>query len=407
MTTPEHSPDSVPDHIRKPHLRPIQPIPMVQDGKALIVLRDPTMLAEQTMAVPQQMMGIIQRFSGEETIDDIAAGTGLGIAQLLQLIENLDRLGLIWGPTFTELESDLKHRIENDGYFPRGSSASLGEDVDACRARLDALFDAVEDPELDGEIVGIVAPHLDYDRGGENYASAYYALRSIPKPDRVVVLGTNHFGIGDGVVLAPYGFETPFGVCPADRTVVDRLIEKHGKAITADQLDHMGEHSVELHLPWIQYCFGNDIPVVAALIPSPLADMIDDDDDDRTDTPTFIASLREILDDVGGTTIYVASSDLSHVGPQFGEPRPVDNQRRNDVERHDREMLVKFIARDTEAFVEAFKWNRNPTRWCSIGNMAATLQLADPGAIELIEYQQASDDAGNVMVSSAALVLMR
>ncbi|MEM7228686.1 MAG: AmmeMemoRadiSam system protein B, partial [Planctomycetota bacterium] len=264
----------------------------------------------------------------------------------------------------------------------------------------------VEDPEIEGTVVGIVAPHLDYERGWPNYAAAYECLRRMDAPDRVVILGTNHFGIGDGVVLSEYGFATPLGISAVDQLVVEKLKERHGKALTIDSLDHVGEHSIELQLPWMQHCFGTDVPIVAALVPSPLAEPIEDNDD-RVAASTFIKDLNDIVAEVGGTTFFIASSDLSHVGPQFGEPRPVDDQRRFDVERHDREMMAKFIEGDAEAFVEAFKWNQNPTGWCSIGNMAATLNLAQPGTIELIDYRQVSDEAGNVMVSSAAMVLVK
>ena len=153
----------------------------------------------------------------------------------------------------------------------------------------------------------------------------------------------------------------------------------------------------------IQHCFGN-VPIVAALIPSPLVEMLKDDGA-RVSTDDFVASLGNAVEAAGGTTRFVASADLSHVGKQFGEPRPVDDQRRFDVERHDREMMSKYIAGDAEEFVQAMRWNNNATQWCSIGNMAATMQLCQPETIELIDYRQACDDQGQVMVSSCAMAM--
>ena len=51
----------------------------------------------------------------------------------------------------------------------------------------------------------------------------------------------------------------------------------------------------------------------------------------------------------------MVSTDLAHAGPQFGEPRPVDDNRRVDVEQRDRELLGRFLEGDAEAFVEAVK----------------------------------------------------
>ena len=70
-------------------------------------------------------------------------------------------------------------------------------------------------------------------------------------------------------------------------------------------------------------------------------------------------------------------------------------------------MLANFRTSDTEAFLAGFSWNRNPTRWCSIGNMSTILELVQPGSVELLDYRQAYDDKGLAMVSSAAIALLK
>jgi AmmeMemoRadiSam system protein B len=395
--------ESLPDHIRRPHVRPVQPIPVSKDGKQFVALRDPAMLQSQTMVVPVPALRVLQQFRGEKTLEEIAALAQGDVQQLAELARALDRVGLLWGPTFEELESKRWTDLETAGALPPRVTSSLGESPDECRTTIAGYFEQTEDPELDAAPHAIVAPHLDYARGWPNYAAAYYAWQSMDAPDRVVVLGTNHFGLGDGVVLTQLGFETPMGRCEADRAVIDRLVEDLGRPVIADQLDHLPEHSIELQLPWIQYCFG-DVPVVGALIPDPLVDMISDDGE-RVQATRFIESLASTLDAAGGQTLFIASSDLSHVGPQFGEPRPVDDQRRMDVERHDRDMMSKYLAGDPDEFVAAMRWNKNPTRWCSVGNMTALLQLAHPESIELIDYRQAYDERGTALVSSAAMTL--
>ena len=397
--------ESLPEHIRRPHLRPIQPRPIVRDGKPFVALRDPTMVVRQTLVIPAQALPALQQFRGQRSIAEIATQLRGNLDQFIELAKRLDDVGLLWGPTFERLEGDLKDRLRSQGAFPATASLSMGDTEDKCRTAIEQYFEDTDDPELPAAAAGIVAPHLDYERGWPNYAAAYYALRDLDAPDRVVILGTNHTGIGDGVVMSEYGFESPCGRCPADTVVIDKLIDKLGDVLIADQLDHLAEHSIQLHLPWLQYLFGN-VPVVAALIPDPLVPMIDDDQQ-RVSAPQLVEAVREVLDDVGGETIFVASSDLSHVGLQFGEPRPVDEQRRIDVERHDRDMLANFLTSDTEAFLAGFSWNRNPTRWCSIGNMSVILELVQPGSVELLDYRQAYDENGLAMVSSAAIALLK
>jgi AmmeMemoRadiSam system protein B len=395
--------DSLPQHVRTPDLRPIQPVPIQRDGKRLVALRDPAMLAQHTMIVPPQVLMVLQHFRGELAIEEIAERLNGEVDQFVELARGLDQVGLLWGPTFDRLEADRKAAIDRQGAIPAAAALTMGEDAEVCRSRMDEYFAQTEDPELDGPVLGIVAPHLDYDRGWPNYGAAYYMLRDAPKPDRAVILGTNHFGIGDGAVVAQYGFESPMGRCPIDEEVMRGLLGELGEPLVIDQLDHLGEHSVQLQLPWLQYCFG-DIPVVAALLPDPLVPMIEEDGR-RVDGEQFTTVLQAVLERIGGRTLLVSSSDLSHVGPQFGEPRPVNEQRRIDVEQHDREMLTQFISGNAETFVSALRWNKNPTRWCSVGSMTALLRLAGSETVELIDYRQAYDDQGTALVSSAALVI--
>ena len=394
----------LPDHVERPHVRPIQPIPVKKDGKPFVALRDPSMLQKQTMVVPMPALQAIQQFQGKATLDELATKFGGRREPLVELAVNLDKLGLLWGPTFERLEKARWDQLSERGAFPPRASSTLGKDADACRAQMDAWLNETEDPELEFAPRGIVAPHLDYGRGWPNYAAAWYGVRGIERPDRVVVLGTNHFGLGDGVVMTEIDFETPLGRLEQDAAVRDRLMERFGRPLVVDQLDHLAEHSIDLQLPWIQHVLG-DVPVLAALVPDPLRPMVDDPGTERVSFSDFVEGLREVLDAAGGTTFFVASSDLSHVGPQFGEPRPVDEQRSADVERHDREMMGRFVAGDAEQFLGAMQWNRNPTRWCSIGNMAAMLKLLEPETVELIDYRQARDERGVAMVSSAAIAL--
>lgn len=396
---------TLPEHIRKPHVRPIQPIPVMKDGRQFVALRDPTMLTNQTMVVPPQALQALQHFRGERELSDIAQILNGPPDQIAALAQGLDKVGLLWGPTFEDLEKKKKAEIEGLGAYPLGAAASLGKDEATCRAAIDQWLEQTEDPELGAPALGIVAPHLDYQRGWPNYAAAYRALDQTPAPDRVIVLGTNHFGLGDGIVLSRFGFDTPLGRCKPDTAVINQLIDKLGRESYIDELDHLGEHSIQLQLPWIQHRWG-EVPVIAALVPDPLAPMIEDDDTKRITLEDFIGAMRETLDALGGSTFVVASSDLSHVGPQFGEPRPVDEQRRTDVERHDREMMSKFCSADPEEFLGAMKWSNNPTRWCSIGNMTAALLLTQPEAVELIDYRQAYDEKGIALVSSAAMALV-
>lgn len=426
-----------PEHLVRPHARPVQPMPVQNEGKQFVALRDPSMLIQQTMVIPPQALGVIQLFDGQQTVAEIAgrlvreddperaSHVEQAVTQIDSLVEQMDKFGLLWGPTFEEYESQIAEKLREHGAFPVRASGSLvqmahqaagggepPEDEEARNAWADELatgllanwMEGAEDPEFDKPVRGLVVPHLDYARGAQVYAGGYRAWVGAERPDRIVILGTNHFGLGDGVVMTRLGFDTPIGRVESDAAVIDRLCARLGDRLFKDELDLLPEHSIELHLPWIRHIFG-EVPVVAALLPDPLVPMIADDGA-RVSHDEFVEALEQVLAEVGGTTYFVSSADLSHVGPQFGEPKPVDEARRVEVERHDREHLGKFIANDAGGFLEAMEWCKNPTRWCSVGNMAATMKLANAGEVELVDYKQAYDDKGMALVSCAAVALL-
>jgi AmmeMemoRadiSam system protein B len=324
---------------------------------------------------------------------------------LVELVKKLDELGFLWGPTSEALERAKLDAIRAKGAFFLPEEARRPEVATELGKFMSQALAAAEDPEFGTPVVGIVAPHLDYARGGSNYAAAYKCLETgaRERPDRVVVLGTNHFGLGDGVVMTEFGFETPLGTLRPDAPVLERLRDAFGDKLFKDQIDFAGEHSVNLHLPWIQHLWG-DVPIVAALVPDPTVAMIEDDGA-RVSAKEFAGGLKTVLAQAGGRTVVVASADLSHVGPQFGDRSALDAARRREVEEADREVLREFIE-GPDRMLAHFERNGNAARWCSIGNMFVAATAVPHASREMVAYAQSADPNGGAMVTSAALAFL-
>ena len=392
-----------PDHLERPHIRPLQPIPIKQEEQPVIMLRDPLMLSDEAMAVPPPAMQALQMCDGTNSIDQIAAGVKQNRELIEQLVDQMDARGLIWGPTFKELESAKKSTLETYGAFPIRGTGPLGSDTEAITAQFDRWLEETEDPEIEFEPSIIFTPQLEYPHTWPIFAGCWHAMRAQPQPDRIVVFSNNAFGIGDGVCMTRLGFETPLGRMEPDTQVIEAMARSCGESVFADELDHMANLGIEMALPWVQHCWGN-IPIIGVLVPDPLQDQIEEDDA-RMDRATFTTAFRECLADAGGRTLYIGSGDLSHVGPQFGEPRPIDDQRRFDVEQNDRDLLGHIVGGDSDAFLSAIAWTKNPTRWSGSGSMAALLETKAPQQIELIDYRQAVNPQNTALISCAGLVM--
>lgn len=284
---------------------------------------------------------------------------------------------------------------------------------------IDQTLKDAQDPSLDELPAAIVAPHLDYPRGFMNYAAVYGRLRVVDKPDRVVILGTNHFGSATGVCGCDKGFETPLGVSPVDTELLSALRRSLGDEDSAKlfehRYDHEREHSIELQISWIQHVFGADdgshVPVFAALVHDPARNNGESYDGQGLGLLRFVEAMKQALASLPGRTLIVSSADLSHAGPQFGDQRPLvgDDEEtvglRNKILSHDREMLELFVAGKPEELVASMAWQQNPTRWCSVGNMVAAQKIVEPSSTRLLNYTAAMDQQGMGLVSSCAAVM--
>jgi len=55
--------------------------------------------------------------------------------------------------------------------------------------------------------------------------------------------------------------------------------------------------------------------------------------------------------------------------------------------------------------VSSMAWQQNPTRWCSVGNIVATMMLTDAEKVRMLSYAGAGDPQSGSMVTSFAGVI--
>ena len=393
---------SRPAHIDRPHLRRVLPRPVQNGDQKGLALQDPFMLSDQTMVVPVQVAQALQHFNGEWTLDDIATNLKAPEEAIVGLAEKLDEVGLLWGPTSSDLEDALRARMHETGFLPLRQSRMLGGTADDARSTLEGWMTEAEDPELDFDVAGLFVPRIDYPAAEEVYAGTYAAIAGA-SIDRVLLIGTNQFGFGDGVVGTSLGAQSPLGKLEADTDFLADLNGRLDGDLFRDELDHVASPDVEMQVPWLQMMIGSP-RIAAVLVPDPLSQAPLEDGQIATDA--FVEAARGALAEAPGRSLVIASGDLSHIGPQFGEPRPIDEQRQSEAERSDRDLLATFAEGDPDRFLSAVKWNANANRWSGVGTMLALLEILRPTQVELIDYHHhALDQAGSGVVASAGLAL--
>jgi MEMO1 family protein len=142
----------------------------------------------------------------------------------------------------------------------------------------------------------MIVPHAGYIYSGPVAASAYARLsgaRGLIR--RVVLLGPAHRMGFDGLAAHSADvFDTPLGPVPLDRPTIDSLLDLP-QVLVLDQA-HENEHSLEVHLPFLQELLED-----FALVPLAVGEAGPD-------------AVAEVLDRLWGgpETLIVISSDLSH-----------------------------------------------------------------------------------------------
>ena len=173
------------------------------------------------------------------------------------------------------------------GQFYPGNAGELGTTVDQYLS--EAVAEAGPRPKA------LIVPHAGYIYSGPVAASAYARIR--PYRDqitRVILLGPCHRVPVRGLALSGAdAFRTPLGDVVLDKEAIAGL---DSPAVEVFDDTHTFEHSLEVHLPFLQTLLDN-----FTLVPMVVGDA----------SPEAVAEVLEALWG-GPETLVVISSDLSH-----------------------------------------------------------------------------------------------
>jgi hypothetical protein len=403
--------------IAPPRLRPLEAFPLETDGRKVVGLRDPAGLTDSVVLIPLPLLEIVALFDGERTVLDIQElymrrhGQMLFRDEIEELVAMLDEHGFLDSPAFAERRERIEAEFRES---PTRSAVHAGKayagEPEALRAQLDGFFSPPDGPGLPGErstssVRAVIAPHIDFHRGGPVYAWAYREVAEKCDADLFVIFGTCHAGMADPFALTLKDYDTPLGPAQVDREFCDGLARRWGGDLLRSELVHRGEHSIEFQAVFLKYLFEGRrgftlVPILTSFLHENLIRGVEPESDPRI--PRFFEALGETVNACGRRVCLVAGADLAHVGPRFGDARPVSGARLRQVEREDRAMLEAVTAGDARGFYEAVAADGDSRRICGVSPIYTLLRCLEQSSGQLLRYAQWPDPQGTVTFASVA-----
>lgn len=241
------------------------------------------------------------------------------------------------------------------------------KDPAALKSQIQSFFDKAQ-VEPDENVIALIQPHAGYVYSGQ---TAAYGLKSIgTNYKRIIVIGPSHRVAMNEVFSVPdvTHFGTPFGETEIDTEFVGQLL-KH--SVFQNILSaHQHEHSVHIHIPFLQYKLGDFklVPIVAGSC--------------SLETIKKAASiLRGMVD---SQTLVIASSDFTHYGPNFNYV-PFTTDVPEQIEKLDMGAYEHIAALDAEGFLD-YKQRTGATICGAVPIALLISMLQDNTAVKLLNY---------------------
>lgn len=402
--------------LAQPKVRPLISEWVQTNGDLRLALRDPDELIEGTVLVSPALAPVLELCDGANSIAGIQAalsvryGLSLPTATLESLIRQLDDALLLESERAQAARQDVLDAYRSAPCRPPAlAGASYPDDPDELSAMLDGYASAVDSATCadQASLRGVLSPHIDYERGGPIYARTWLqAQDAVREADVVVIFGTDHAGSPGMLTPTRQDYATPWGTLPTDQDALNHFAAAWGdETLYDEELHHRKEHSIELAAVWLHYIRKRQS---VALVPILCGSFLSFTSGDASpgESSQFmksIAALREAL--AGRRVLVVAAADLAHMGPAFGDPRPLEQGDKVDLENFDRALLNTVCAGAAEDFLGLLRQSRDKQKVCGLPPIYAALQMLSPTTGRLLDYAQCpADGMGGSLVSVAGAV---
>ena len=403
-----------------PTLRPISFDQQEHEGQPIWVLRDPMNLAEEQICLPLALARMVSQCDGSNSAEQLHqllctdTQQDLPFEIITNTLNQLDELYLLENSRSQAAIDAMNRSYHNQPFRPPAFAGINYPDKPQPLDEYLAHF-SKDDAELK-EWPGwngraIIAPHIDFQRGGPVYGKVWQrAKEAIDSAEICLIFGTDHNGGAASLTLSQLPYATPYGTLPTDPEIVNALAQSIGEDEAYKlELNHRNEHSIEFSAVWFHYLRQhNPCPVIPILVGSFYHFTPHQHPGSDEKLMRFIETLQRVTQ--GKRVLSVASVDLAHVGPAFDSNYLMDNRKREELAKSDLAIREAIMAGDSESFYQQIAKTRNANNICGFSPIYMMLRYLNSGGNTCnasdIAYDQCEADEQNTSVVSICGMLI-
>ena len=394
-------------------MRWIEAVPFEHEGNEMILLRDTEGITDQSFLVSKPAAFLLSLMDGTRSVEELqeefqrSVGQLVEIEQIRGLVEAMDSNLFLMNDRFVSRFLGMKDEYER---APVREACLAGKgypgEMNELLAFLDEMLSPGEAVRPEGEITGILAPHIDYGRGKEVYKQVYRYLKGADKP-LIVLLGTCH-AFTEGVWnISTKDFVTPLGIIPNSPELCDMIRARRELSGCVHEWAHRNEHSIELQLPIIQFMTAGRRVEILPILTGSMHEQISGNkslEDEEIAAP--LQSLREVLKAYGRPYLVVAGADLAHIGAQFGDRFALDGETLSLSKEKDEGILRHVTKVDPLGFFSEIRMEEDRRRICGLTPIFLQLSLLRGSRCEIVGYDQWCDGRSSVSFAGGVFYSM-
>lgn len=377
-----------------PKLRNIEAVPVNTSSGKMVCLKDPEGFCTNQIVISPGAFFIITRFDGKHTVREIQAeytrqfGTIILSDKIKSLINQMDEQFLLESERFSEEKKKKEEEYKKLEVRPPSHSGDAYPDSkELLLEKIKSILEKGEARKVNQSLKGLIAPHIDYNRGEKCYGTAYRALEGM-NIDLFVIFGTCHMPGSNFFILTDKDFETPMGRLKNSKNLMGKLQKLCPFDLFENEILHKQEHSIELQLPFIQYYFPHVeiLPILCTSYREKIEKNHIPSENDHI--RIFIESLKKILSESNKNICLIAGADFSHTGFNFGDTFPLTDRVMKKIEKKDLNTISYIERLDSSGFYNSVKEDEDFRKICGLPPIYALMEVTDGREGKLLRYDQ-------------------